>query len=70
MREHIHKVYHKHIKVVNHKVVEVVKQLFAGLGVIELIVGETVVLAVAVENGAYERRLVEVLSLIFVFIDP
>ena len=70
MREHIHKVYHKHIQVVNHKVVEVVKQLFAGLGVIELVVGETVVLAVAVENGAYEWRLVEVLSLIFVFINP
>ena len=70
MREHIYKIEYHHIQIILFQCGEIAKQSFSGSGIVNLVVGKTAFTAVSFKLSGYQRRLIEVLALLAILIDP
>ena len=70
MRQHVDEVDDDDVEVVLLQVGKLMEQLLGTGGVVDLVVGELIVAAVALYLCLYQRTLIEVLTLLLVLIDP
>ena len=70
VRQHIYEVEHYDIEVIMEQIGEIAQQFFAGHRIIDLVVAEFVGQAITLKHGLYQRRLVDVFTLLRLFIHP
>jgi len=68
--EHVNEVEDAHVDIIFLHLRQLLHETLGSCGVVDLVIGEGVLAAVALEERLYERRLVEVLALLAVLIDP
>lgn len=68
--EHIDEVQHDDVQLILLEAIEVAQQALAEAGFVDLIIGEGIVLAVALDERLDHRLFVEVLALFALFVDP
>ena len=70
MRQHVDKIQHHHIEIVKGKIGELSEQTLVAGGIIYLVVGKFHLTAVSLKLRGYQRRLIEILAFLAVFVNP